>query len=264
MKAKFTDWVTRHPLYAFYILAFALTWAGWIPQTAYSHGLFPFDSPVFYLLGGVGPLLAAFFVLRILHGGEVYAELFRPLSFWKVGPFWYIVALLGYPAIWLIALAMRGELSAGIEQLSPPANLLPVFLISFLAAISEEVAWRGFSLPRLQSRYNALLASLIVGVLWAVWHLPLLLNKGSVMSTYPLMPYLLQVIAISVVYTWIFNSTGGSLLIVTLFHAASNTVGPFPGLEQTLVTILVAAGIVMVFGAAYLSRREGRIVPAGR
>lgn len=255
MTASISTWIRKQPLLAFYLLAFAITWLGWLPQAAYSHGLFPFDSPIFYVLGGVGPLLAVMIVLRVLRGTSDYGDLFRPLWQWRTGMIWYFVALFGYPIMWLASLALSGDLVVELPKLGPPLAMLPGFLVSFLAAIPEEIAWRGFALPRLQSRYNALVSSLIVGVLWALWHLPLLLMKSNVMSTYPMIPYFLKVVAVSVVYTWIFNNTRGSLLIITLFHAASNTVGPFVGIEQTLVFSLVAAVIVMVFGAADLSRR---------
>jgi membrane protease YdiL (CAAX protease family) len=113
----------------------------------------------------------------------------------------------------------------------------------------------------LQARLTALTASLIVGGLWALWHLPLLFNTNSIMSSYPLLPYLLQVIALAVIYTVLFNSTAGSVLIVTLFHAASNTVGPFVGIEQTIVVSLVAVALVLLLGPANLARRPKVILP---
>ena len=259
MTARISTWVRQQPLIAFYALAFAITWLGWVPQAAHSHGLFPFDSPLFYILGGVGPLLAAFIVLSVLRGKSDYEDLFRPLMRWRVGVIWYLVALFGYAALWIIAITLRGELATELEKLGPPLALIQVFLVSLLAAVPEEVAWRGFALPRFQARYNALTASLIVGVLWALWHLPLLLTQGTVMSSYPLVPYLFKVVAVSVIYTWIFNSTRGSLLIVTLFHAASNTVGPFAGLEQTLVFALAAAALILVFRPAHLSHQGERL-----
>ena len=92
-------------------------------------------------------------------------------------------------------------------------------------------AWRGFAQPRLQALYTALISSVIVGVLWALWQLPLLLNRDNVMSTLPILLWLLDVIARSIIHTWIFNSTRGSLRFVTLFHAESNTAGSFVSAE---------------------------------
>ncbi len=260
MSTRISQWVRKQPVLAFYILAFVITWAGWIPQAAYSRGIFPFDNLLFYILGGVGPLLAGIIVHTVLHGKVNYGKLFRPLGQWRVNPIWYVVGLFGYAAMWVGSLALRGEVADGLAELGTPLSMLTLFLTSFLAAIPESIAWRGFALPRLQRRYNALVASLIVGVLWALWHLPLLFNRDSVMGTYPLVPFLVEVTALSIIYTWIFNNTRGSLLIVTLFHAASNTVGPFVGIEQTVVVTLVALLLVFIFGPAHLSRRSVRIV----
>ena len=263
MTARISTWMGRQPVLAFYVLAFSITWLGWVPQALHSHGLFPFDSPLFYVLGGVGPMLAAFVVLRLLRGEEAYKALLGGLLRWRVGFVWYVVALFGYPAIWVVSIGISGEMGSELERVGPVVTLLPVFLISLLAAVPEEVAWRGFALSRLQARHSALLSSLIVGVLWALWHLPLLLNAGNVMSTYPLIPFFLAVVARAVVYTWLFNSTGGSVLMVTIFHAASNTVGTFVPVEA-LVTAVLAAAIAIGFGPAHLSRRGSRIVQEER
>lgn len=252
MNTRVTTWMRRQPILAFYLLAFAITWLGWVPQAAHSHGLFPFDSPIFYILGGVGPLLAAYLVLRALRGGDALNELFSPLFRWRVGGIWYVVAFVGYPAIWLATLGLSGSAGEELGKIGPLSRLIPAFLVYVVAAIPEEVAWRGFALPRLQARHNALMASLIVGALWAIWHLPLLLTQGTTMSTYPWLPFFLCVVARSVLYTWMYNSTQGSLVIVTLFHAVSNTVGTFVAAE-VLVTGILAALLIVVYGPARLA-----------
>jgi membrane protease YdiL (CAAX protease family) len=181
MTTYIATWVRRQPILTFYLLAFAITWASWLPQAAHTHGLFPFDSPLFYLLGGVGPLLAAFIVLRLLRGAAGDAELFAPLLRGRVGFGWYLVALVGPAMLGLAASGLSGSLGAAREQPGAALALLPVFLRSLLAAVPEEVAWRGFVLPRLQARHSALVASLIIGSLAALWHLPLLLNANNLM-----------------------------------------------------------------------------------
>ncbi|HEX5807535.1 MAG TPA: CPBP family intramembrane glutamic endopeptidase [Anaerolineales bacterium] len=260
MAANIVSWTRKQPLIVFYILAFSIAWLGWMPQAAYSHGLFPFDSPIFYILGGVGPLLAVFITLKILHGEVDYGSVFRPLWQWQFGVVWYFVALFGYPAMWLLTLMLNGDVSTGLAKLGTPLSILSTFLLAFLAAIPEQIAWRGFALPRLQARYTALISSLIVGVLWALWHLPLLLNNDNVMSTYPFFLWSIDVVARSIIHTWIFNSTRGSLLFVTSFHAASNTAGSFVGLENVVVSLVVVAVLIIVFGATHLARGYNRPV----
>lgn len=259
MTGRFTAWVRRQPVGALYALAFLFTWLGWLPQAAYSRGWFPFDSPLFYVLGGVGPLLAAFVVQSALRGSSAIGELFLPLGRWKVGWPWYAAALLLYPAAWLAALLWRGDLAEQAAQLGPLASVLMAFAVAFAAAIPEEIAWRGMVLPRLQARYSALVSSGIIGALALVWHLPLLWNRGNVMSTYGLLPFAVEVLALTVLYTWIFNNTRGSLLLVTLFHAATNAAGAFLGWQQGVVLLVIAAAVVAVFGPAHLTRQGGRV-----
>lgn len=262
MTTRLRAWVCRQPVIAFYVLAFVITWLGWVPQALYSRELFPFDSPLFYVFGGVGPLVAVAIVRWALHPEDVAGQVFRRLVQWRVGLGWYLVAFLGYPAIWLTAVALRGEpgdeLDDGVVSWGIPA----AFVVSFVAAIPEEVGWRGFALPRLQARSSALISSLIVGVLWWAWHLPLLLNEDNVMSSYPMIPYFVSTVALSVVYAWLFNSTAGSVLIVALFHASSNAAaGNFVGIEQAVVIVLVAVAIVVLYGPRHLSRRGERVIP---
>jgi len=259
MAERIQTWMRRQPVFAFYILAFIITWLGWVPQAAYSHGFFPFNSPLLYVFAGVGPLAAVLIVSRALYGKKDGEEVFKPLLRWRVGILWYMVVVLGSVAIMLASMGLKGEMGQGVERIMPSLTLLLTFLKYLFAAIPEEVAWRGFALPRLQSRYSALTSSLIIGILWALWHLPLLFIKGTTMATYPLIPYFLGVIAVAVLYTWLYNNSKGSVLIVTIFHAVSNTVGPNAGVEQTEVVLTLATIIVIAFGPTHFSRRGVRI-----
>lgn len=255
MRARVSTWITQRPVFAFYVLAFAITWLGWLPQAAHSHGLFPFDSVLFYILGGIGPGLAAYLVMQALYGSPGATALFSPLWRWRVNAVWYAIALVGNAVIWQVAARLSVQTSSELQLPETWPALLTGFLMVLVAAIPEEAGWRGFALPRLQSRYGALIASLIIGALAILWHLPLLLTKNSVMATYPLVPYFCYLIALSVLYTWLYNNTRGSLLIVIIFHAAANTVGAFfPAVA--LITGLLAAIVVIAFGPTRLSRRS--------
>jgi hypothetical protein len=123
----------------------------------------------------------------------------------------------------------------------------------------------GFALPALQARHSALTASVIVGVLWMLWHLPLLLGGDPAMATYPLVPYTIWIIAESVIYTWLYNNTRGSLLIAVLLHGISNVVGPFSAAPwaTTGITVALALLVVLVFGPRHLSRTGLRITLPG-
>ena len=223
MASRNLELLRRYPVAAFYILAFTISWLGWIPQAAYSHGLFPIQSPFFLLLGIVGPALAAVFMAYVLGGKGELRQLFAQLLRWRVGIVWYIVALSGNAAIFLVMIGLRrllGPIALDFGKVGAWFTLFPFFLIFLLQNIWEEVGWRGFALPRLQSRYSALASSLIIGVLWGLWHLPLFLDRDNPMSTFPFIPWFIGTVASAILYTWLYNNAKSSLLVVSLFHAA--------------------------------------------
>src|SRR5215211_7870908 len=214
----------RHPLVTFFLLAYGLTWAIQIPVAA-------------GVLEGSGwravtwvPAIAALLAAALTGGRGALRELGSRLVRWRVGWQWYLVVILG-PAAFSLAVAGIYTLFGGSwADAAPPAILvgplvvLPLFLVilTLTDGLGEELAWRGFALPRLLTRYNALAASLILGVIWALWHLPLLWTEGGPMYQLPVWLLLLDVTAKAVLFTWVFLHTRGSVLIAMLFHAATN------------------------------------------
>jgi uncharacterized protein len=143
--------------------------------------------------------------------------------------------------------------------------LLPLFLVilTLTDGLGEELAWRGFALPRLLTRYNALVASVVLGVIWALWHLPLLWTEGGPMYQLPVWLLLLDVTAKSVLFTWVFLHTRGSVLIAMLFHGATNLFLVSPDVAGTgdlalpvlaMVAKWVLVGIVLVVAGPSLVR----------
>jgi membrane protease YdiL (CAAX protease family) len=149
---------------------------------------------------------------------------------WRVGLQWYAVALLLPVLILVVALyldALFGGLGPTAADFAGWYTLPLVFLITTLikGPFTEEPGWRGFLLPRLQSNYSPLVASLIVGVIWASWHLPLLLSDPT--GQRPPLQFFVLVVAQSVVFTWVYNGTRGSVLLVILMHGSANTIFRF-------------------------------------
>jgi membrane protease YdiL (CAAX protease family) len=148
-------------------------------------------------------------------------------------------------------------------------------LASVIHAIAngEEIGWRGYALPHLQARHSALRASLILGVIWAAFHIPILFTSGAVggsQSFATALPFLVGILAMSVVVTWIFNNTRGSVLPIILLHGAMNTwpdlfapIGGSPALAWvgTALMVLLATAVVLVFGPARLSRKPASELP---
>lgn len=258
--------IKKHPLASFYILAFLFSWIGWAPHVAGSRGIAPFTHPAFrltLLLAGGGPALAATAVTYIMDGKDGLLALYRPLKQWRVSWRWYGAALLGPVLIFGSAAVLPAVWSGTAVPLNVSSLWYAfIFLLisNLLINVWEEVGWRGFALPRWQHRYNALLSALIVGLLWGLWHLPLFFVIGHPFNSEPFTPWLVGVMADSVIYSWLYNSTGGSLFIVTLFHAATNAVGAqfYTGshLAVTVVVILAALLLTAVFGPKNLARKD--------
>lgn len=256
----------KHPIVWFYILAFSISWLGMISIVLVSRGIAPFYRPYFLILSifyAIGPALAAVIVSRVAHGKTGVQNFLKRLIRWRVGLVWYIIAVLS-PVVLLTVAQVITKLLGLTETIpTPQGNLyfyaIFAFAVNFLGNTCEEIGWRGFALPHLQKRYNAVLATLIVGILWALWHLPLLFLVGNPMSEYPFL-WLVIIVADAFIYTWLYNSTKGSILPVALFHGAGNIFGAFitgvSPIAYAIVTCVVAIVLIAVFGRVNLSRRE--------
>jgi uncharacterized protein len=212
---KRMNWLKRHDLVVFLVLAFALSWFVW-----------PFGAPLL----PYGPIIAAFIVLALTRGRTGVRELLASIVRWRVGLRWYAVALLLPVGIILAAfylVALFGGPTPTVADFRDWYELPLIFLITTLikGPFTEEPGWRGFLLPRLQSSYSPLVASLIVGVIWASWHLPLLLSDPT--GQRPPLQFFVLVVAQSVVFTWVYNGTRGSVLLVILMHGAFNSFASF-------------------------------------
>ena len=216
--------IRRHSLATFFLLAFVITWIVWVPRAA--------GVPV----GPVGqlwtwaPAVAALGAAALTGGRGALRDLGGRLVRWRVGWRWYVLVLAG-PAIFSFAVAgVYALLGGSWTTAMPPALregsllLLPLFLLvlALTDGLGEELAWRGFALPRLLSEHNALVASLILGVLWALWHLPLVWTEEAPFYQQPLWLLLLDMTAKSILFTWVFLHTRGSVLLAVLLHASTN------------------------------------------
>lgn len=258
----------RFQLPLFFVLTFGLSWIIWVPQAAGALGLvgleIPPESPL-NLFAVWGPALAAIILCALIAGRSGVQRLLRPLGRWRVGAWWYVLVLLFPAGLWILAalldrlLGQTYELSPPLAQLGPQyALMLPFFaLFAFPTALGEEIGWRGFALPRLQARYNALVSSLILGSFWALWHVPHNVGQGLVGAS--LIVALLYVLAASILFSWVYNSTEGSLLLVWLFHGAQTITGyvlpPLPTFTDEVILWVLAAVVALVAGPMHLSRK---------
>jgi uncharacterized protein len=253
----------KYPIVWFYILAFSISWLGMISVVLVSRGIAPSYRPYFLVLSifyAIGPALAAAIVSQVTQGRTGVRDLFKGLIRWRVGLVWYIVAVLSPVLLLTVAQVVTKLLGLTVTIPVPQVNLsIFGFGVNFLANTCEEIGWRGFALPHLQKRYNASIATLIVGTLWALWHLPLVFLVGNPMSEYPFLWFII-IVTNAFIYTWIYNSTKGSILLVALFHGSLNIVSAFitgvSPVADTLLNCVVAIVLIAVFGKTNLSRQE--------
>jgi membrane protease YdiL (CAAX protease family) len=206
-----TAFVKRHPLVAFFALAYALTWLT-IPLVAV--------SPLLGLPGLFGPAVAAIATTAVAEGRPGLRDLLGRVIRWRVGARWYAIAL-GLPAV-LAGTAAGAHLLLGGPMALRVGTFSLLEPVLFVLVIGEELGWRGYALPRLLARRSALAASLILGLLWGLWHLPTFFVPGAPQHGAPIPAFLLLTVAYSVLFTWIYLHTGGSVLLATLFHGAIN------------------------------------------
>jgi membrane protease YdiL (CAAX protease family) len=229
----------QHPLFSFFLLAYAFSWILSIPFILSQWNILPNVQPyqIFFIIKSFGPALAAYIMCRVTEGQAGWQYLRSLIRQWRVGWQWYLVILLGVPALMLLGIAVLPGAVASFSGVPP--NFLISYLISFIliffggGPLGEEPGWRGFALPRLQSRYGALRANLLLGILWTCWHLPDFLTvaqKGGPGADLSILfsgflVFLLEVMALTFIFTWVFNHTGGSVFIAILLHTSYNTFG---------------------------------------
>lgn len=278
-KQQLTQFLRQHALIIGILLMFLLTW----PIDLSNSGVLPFRVPfAIYLFLGWGFVIASLVMTGLTLGKEGVVNLLKRYLIWRTGWKWYIVALLLFPAIFFSAILLNAAFMHTVidfnavfaRKIFGPSASLPVLILPYLIldAISngEEIGWRGYVLPRLQAKYSALISSLFVGVIWGLWHIPKFLATGNTSS---FVWFMLKVIAEAILYTWLYNNTKGSLLLVTLFHAAGNTAGVFLPVGttisattstaliiQVMLEILVAIAVLLVAGPARLSRTQPKQV----
>ncbi len=281
MKVKMDD---QTYLWMFFAITFISSWIFWIPGALLAHGA-PMPSAFERFLtspfnpAAFGPLISAL-LLTFLQGGWKGVVVLLKQGI-KLGSrkTWLLLSFLLPPVIYggaVLASALVGATDVDFWLLSNPIYVIVGFFVILFTAgpLQEEFGWRGYALPRLQSRFNALLSSVILGILWWLWHLPLVFIPGRFMTDNLLLFAFLsvEIVLTSILFTWIYNNTGGSVLACMLLHAAMNwSIWLFlPGMKTnfsviglTVVFLAIAViAIVWRWGASRLSHIvDERVLP---
>jgi membrane protease YdiL (CAAX protease family) len=269
--------IRRYPLAAFFALAYGISWLAWAPLWLPACGVDGVPKlPYHHAFGALGPIAAAFLVSGFETGWAGTGDLLRRMVLWQGRLRWMAVACLAPFA--LLALAMAGAALFGGENVTLAglgrSREFPQFsAVAFLAynivsfGYGEEVGWRGFALPRLQARHSAWVSSLLLALGWALWHTPLFFYRPGYtgMNGAGIAGWLSSLMTGSVLLTWLYNGSRGSLLMVAIFHAGIDVV--FTSQSSSPVVVNVAGALITVWGVIvliaagprYLSRR-GKVV----
>ena len=246
----------------FFLLALAITWGLQLPALLAHEGLID-GPPDRYMalvgLGAFGPMLAAMITASV--EGTGVKALFRPMATWRVPARWYVAAL-GLPgAIFVVAAAGWNTLGHREPLVYAPDNAAFV-AAAIVFPIGEEIGWRGFALPRLMTKMGPLGASVVVGLVWTLWHVPMLTLQGVRPSLYFVFaPFM---IGGSVLFTWIYRHTHGSLLLAVLTHVGAHLDNPghamparyTPIVIHTVAYVALAMALVTVDRTAWGATRS--------
>ncbi len=255
------------PTVLYFFLAYMISWCFFIPLALQEQGLLSGVPGWLHLAASYGPLLAAFIVAAATVGGAGIKELISCMTRWRVGWNWLAVALLSPVAVFaVVILVLRTftgtwEAASGFGKVAelPQLGQLSGWLTWIITfGLGEETGWRGFALPRLQARYSARDASFILGLLWAFWHAPAFFYNYD-LSLISAVSFVVSIVAGALVLTWLYNSTGGSVLATALWHGSFNAVvaggeGAVAA-SVTAAVILVSVFIVRRYGPETLSHR---------
>jgi membrane protease YdiL (CAAX protease family) len=189
-------------------------------QTTAIFGPMGYTNPLF-ILGVYSPAIAGVFLVWRHFGLRGLARFLRRLTLWRMPVAWWALLVIGIPAVKYLGAALNGHLSDPFP-FSPWYTLLPALLTALVIGPVEELGWRGVALPLLQRRFAPLWAGLILGVIWGLWHVPAFFLSGSPQSAWPLVPYTIGVVGLSVLLTPLFNAARGSLLAAVLYHFQLN------------------------------------------
>ncbi len=266
---------SRHPLATFFALAYGISWLLWAPLWLPAFGVY--GLPVFpfhHALGALGPIAAAFLVSTIEVGLAGIGDLLRRMGLWRGRLGWVVVALLG-PYV-LLALGVVGAAVFNGESVSlaglggsrefPQLSALGFFAYNMVAfGYGEEVGWRGFALPRLQTRHSAFVATLLLTIGWALWHAPLFLYRPGYMSMDAAggAGWVFSLLTGSVLLTWLYNESRGSLMVVALFHAGIDVA--FTSNVSSQFAINAAGALITIWGIiVLLAAGPGHLARCGK
>ena len=272
-KLKDDSIVRRYPVAVFFILAYIIGFG-------LSALILLTGSGIFGFIASSSSLWAALIVVGLTEGKEGLKKLFSGFKRWRCNPIWYIIALFVPFVFYLVPIGI--SMLLGNPFLAPSLEywimFLPMFLYMFIqAGLGEEIGWRGFATPKLSENNTVLVSSLIVGLVWAVWHIPLYFFPGFIQYETSVqfgfatsfIAYSIMVLAYAVIFTWVYNVSEGNLWIPVLMHTSINVFGWFLNfigfltaegfvtmISYVIIWVVFAIIVTIVYGPKNLSKED--------
>jgi uncharacterized protein len=255
--------IMQRSLYAFFGLTFAITWGIGALFVLYPDrltelfGVMSTRNPLF-VLAVWAPALSALVLTAATEGVAGLRRLARGVAHWRVGLRWYLFVLLGIPVLGIGAALLGG--TPPFPSVSHWYLIIPALLSAVLTdpgPLGEEPGWCGYALPRLLAERSAHFASVILGLIWGVWHIPAFLIGGTPQHGLSLPALLLGGVSLSILATWIYNNTRGSVLLTILLHLMANfslNVIDAPLVQFSGLLAITALIVVVTAGSQHLSR----------
>jgi membrane protease YdiL (CAAX protease family) len=253
-ESKTPSSMTVRTLVPFLVLTFGLTWGIaallilFSDQIVAIFGEITASNPLFILAVYSPGIVAVLLILRH-YGLKGLVSFFRRLTLWRMSLAWWLFLILGIPVIFYAGAALKGTIGDPFP-FSPWTQVFPALAFALFLGPIEEFGWRGLALPLFQRRFNPFWAGLILGIIWAVWHIPAFLLSGAPQSAWSFPAFFFGVVALSVILTPMFNDARGSLLIAVLYHFQMNS--PIWPDAQPWDTLLFAIAAVII---VWLNRR---------
>ncbi|MHA2117224.1 MAG: CPBP family intramembrane glutamic endopeptidase [Candidatus Thorarchaeota archaeon] len=256
------DWMRRRAVTSYVLLAYGITWLLALPLALAYNGLIQIEVPfvIQYILP-YGPLLSALMLTWATGGTTGLREILGRMSKWRIKPVWILIALFSVWVLYFASALMLMFMGQPWPDLSVFGQVMYLPYLTFLGSwilwiftygIGEETGWRGFLLPQLQTRYNALVSSLLLSIIWAGWHIPMFLYNENLMAMGPFgaFGWLIGLMFGSVLLTFIYNSTEGSILMTAIWHGTFNlftaAVGQAAGVTAGIISMLVMVWVVLI------------------
>ena len=252
----------RHPLFAFFFLAYAISWILTVPFILSEWGVLHGDMTVFFVIKSYGPFAAALIITGLLEGKEGVKRFRKQVKLKGGSLAWYLLILLGIPALIILGILVQPGKLDGFLGLSPALLIsYPIYFVAVFfggGPLGEEPGWRGFALPRMQKSYGPLAGTLLLAVLWTCWHLPDFLTsaqgggpgtwQSAFVANFPI--FLVLVTSLAIIFTWLYNRNRGSVFMLILAHASVNTpqvvLAPlFPAVDTTSLNLAALLGFGM-------------------